>query len=136
MPLYIELFGQQAGERRLLTDMQDWQRHAVAPWVLQHADRCVGVGGFHIGFGDDGLEIDFHFLPEMTGQGLASEFVQGALDHAATTWKEDRFFGVVEGDNPAAQRILEKAGFRETRGDRRLRLRLTPGAADRTHQDG
>lgn len=138
-PLYRQLFGPKTGGRRLQAHMQDWDRHAVAPWVLSHAGRPVGVGGFHIGFGDNGLEIAFHFLPEVTGQGLASEFVQGALDHATATWKEDRFFALVEEDNPAAMRILEKSGFRaepHAPGARRLRLRIGPREARPSPRDG
>ena len=112
--LYGALFGPDRGPARLSGDMQDWSRHAVAPWVLSHADHAVGVGGFRIGFGGDGLELSFHFLPEVAGQGLASEFVQAALDHGVGIFREDRFFAVVPTDTPVPLRVLEKAGF--TRG--------------------
>ena len=74
--------GRIAGRGRLIIDIQDWARHQVAPWVLYHAGHPVGVAGFRIGFGEDGLELSFHFLPEVAGQGLASEFCRRALDHA------------------------------------------------------
>jgi RimJ/RimL family protein N-acetyltransferase len=125
--LYGALFGPDRGPARLAGDMQDWSRHAVAPWVLFHAGHPVGVGGFRIGFGEDGLELSFHFLPEVAGQGLASEFVQAALDHGMRVLREDRFFAFVPTDTPAPMRILEKAGFyldREVRGERLMRLSL------------
>lgn len=109
--LYRSLFGGDAGAARLAADLQDWERHQVSPWVLWHADHPVGVAGFRIGFGDTGLELSFHFLPEVAGQGLASEFVQLALDHATTVFREDRFFAMVEPDNTASIRVLDKAGF-------------------------
>lgn len=109
--LYALLFGAQAGATRLAADLQDWDRHRVCPWVLFHAGHPVGVAGFRIGFGDDGLDLSFHFLPELAGQGLASEFVQAALDHAASILKEDRFFASVAPDNAASIRVLQKAGF-------------------------
>jgi RimJ/RimL family protein N-acetyltransferase len=131
---YRQVFGEACGAERLVVDIQDWERHEVAPWVLCHAGRPVGVGGFHIGFGDEGLRIGFHFLPEVAGQGLATEFVQGALDHAIARWKEDRFFALVEANNEAALRILGKAGFSEDtirENPRRLRLRIAPAAGMR-----
>jgi RimJ/RimL family protein N-acetyltransferase len=109
-PLYVALFGPQAGSQ-LESDVQDWTLREVAPWTLSHAGHDVGVGGFRIGFGDAGLELSFHFLPEVWGQGLASEFVQGALDHAGLVLREDRFFARVEPDNAPSIRVLSKAGF-------------------------
>jgi RimJ/RimL family protein N-acetyltransferase len=130
--LYDGLFGPVQGPARLAADLQDWSRHAVAPWVLFHAAHPVGVAGFRIGFGQDGLELSFHFLPEVAGQGLASEFVQAALDHAVTTLREDRFFAIVPAGHAAPLRILRKAGFTEERmvDDARLmRLTLPQGPA-------
>jgi RimJ/RimL family protein N-acetyltransferase len=136
--LYGALFGPDRGPARLSADLQDWTRHEVAPWVLFHADNPVGVGGFRIGFGETGLELSFHFLPDVAGQGLASEFVQAALDHATTTLREDRFFAFVATDNAASIRILEKAGFhreRESKGEYLMRLTLRERAAGPADRD-
>lgn len=130
--LYRALFGMDAGAARLAADLQDWDRHQVSPWVLLHADHPVGVAGFRIGFGDRGLELSFHFLPEVAGQGLASEFVQMALDHAMAVLREDRFFAMVEPDNTASIRVLEKAGFLAdppAEGKIRMWLALNPETA-------
>lgn len=130
--LYGALFGPDRGPARLSADLQDWSRHQVAPWVLFHAGHPVGVAGFRIGFGETGLELSFHFLPDVAGQGLASEFVQAALDHAETALREDRFFAFVGNDNAASIRILEKAGFhreRESRGEFLMRRTLRRGTA-------
>ncbi|NKX43892.1 GNAT family N-acetyltransferase [Roseicyclus persicicus] len=119
--------------------MQDWTLHAVAPWVLTHAGHEVGVAGFRIGFGDEGLDLSFHFLPELAGQGLASEFVQAALDHAVDVLREDHFFALVAADNAASIRILEKAGFVRNgtvKGEILMRLKMRPRARDRAGQDG
>lgn len=110
LPLYARLFGG-TGEADLDRDMQDWARHAIAPWTLTHAGHSVGVGGFRIGFADDGLEVLFHFVPEVWGQGLASEFLGAALDYARITLRETRFFGSTQPDDTASHRVMEKAGF-------------------------
>jgi len=111
--IYQTLFDEEGAEWRLQRDKMDWARHNVAPWVLHHAGAAVGVGGFRIGFGAEGLELSFHFLPEFWGQGLASEFVQAALDHATLCFREDRFFAVAGVKNTASIRVLEKAGFQK-----------------------
>lgn len=108
--LYTRLFPG-SGKDDLSRDRQDWARHAIAPWTLSHAGHDVGVGGFRIGFAEDGLEVLFHFLPEVWGQGLASEFLNAALDHARSTLREDHFFGHVARDDAASRRVMEKAGF-------------------------
>lgn len=130
-PLYAALFGAAHGSDRLAADLLDWSRHAVAPWTLFHAGREVGVAGFRIGFGTEGLDLSFHFLPDVAGQGLASEFVQAALDHATTTLREDRFQAEVAPDNAISIRVLEKAGFRpEPGGGSPIRMTLTLGRPD------
>lgn len=111
LALYKVLFGAHQGAAQLQADTQDWTRHQVAPWVLSHASNAVGVGGFRIGFGGDGLELSFHFLQEMWGQGLATEFVRAALDYAADTLNADRVFAQVADGDQTSFRILEKAGF-------------------------
>lgn len=123
--LYQNLFGEK-GEGDLERDMQDWGRHRIAPWTLSHANHDVGVGGFRIGFGDDGLEVVFHFIPEVWGQGLASEFLIASLDHARYTLRATRFFGRVRGVSDRSRRVMEKAGFKvtEEEADGQLVMRL------------
>ena len=110
LDLYESLF-KGSGKGDLDRDMQDWTRHRIAPWTLAHAGHDVGVGGFRIGFGDDGLEVLFHFLPEVWGQGLASEFLVAAMDHARMELREQRFFGRIESASLTSRRVMEKAGF-------------------------
>jgi len=124
--LYGRLFGE-GGAGRLHSDIEDWALRNVAPWTLSHAGHDIGVGGFRIGFGETGLEMIFHFLPEVWGQGLASEFVQAALDFGASTLREEAYFALVDPDNTPSIRILEKAGFADAGARDGLRLmRIRP----------
>lgn len=116
LPLYMRLFDS-TGADNLDRDVQDWARYEIAPWTLTHAGHDVGVGGFRIGFANEGLEVIFHFVPEVWGQGLASEFLSTALDYARTTLREDRFFGYVRPEEVASLRVMEKAGFKTTKSD-------------------
>lgn len=110
LSLYQRLF-HDTGQGDLDRDIQDWSRHRIAPWTLNHAGHDVGVGGFRIGFADNGLEVIFHFVSDVWGQGLASEFLTAALDYARLDLREDRFFGRVQADDTASRRVMEKAGF-------------------------
>lgn len=110
--LYTSVFGADA-PHRLERNMLDWDRHNVAPWTLAHAGQDVGVGGFNIGFGGNGLELSFYFLPRVQGQGLASEFARAALDYGTDILKADRFYAVLSGDADASRRILARVGFRD-----------------------
>jgi RimJ/RimL family protein N-acetyltransferase len=109
--IYRALFDAQ-GPEKLSAARAEWERRAVAPWTLSHAGNDVGVGGFQIGFGRGGLELSFHLLPELWGDGLASEFVIHALDYATGVLRETHVFAVVGPEHQAAQRVLEKTGFR------------------------
>lgn len=109
--IYRALFGEQ-GPERLAADQTEWCHHGVAPWTLSHAGRDIGVGGFRIGFGRKGLELRVHLLPELWGDGLASEFVIHALDYAALVLRENDVFAVIGPEHQAAMRVLQKNGFR------------------------
>lgn len=130
-PLYAALFDPATAATRLAADLADWQNHRLAPWVLFHAEHGVGVAGFRRTAAQEGLELRFDFLPDVAGQGLASEFVQAALDHATLVPGQNRFFAIVEADNPASIRVLEKAGFipdPTAVGAQRMLLDLSPRA--------
>ncbi len=118
-----------AGPKRFLQDKLAWEGARIAPWVLSHAGRDVGVGGFQPWPEGAGLELSFHFLPEVWGQGLASEFVQSALDAASFGLQETLFHARVTPGGTASIHILEKAGFSLVNSDEApdlMRLRLPP----------
>jgi len=123
--LYAALFGED-GPRRLLADRDAWRAGRVAPWILSHAGHEVGVGGFRHGADAPGFELSFHFLPEVWGQGLASEFVQAALDAATVALGETEIHAWVDDGGAASIHILEKAGFSPASDGAPMRLTLPP----------
>ena len=129
--LYAALFDPATAQARLAADLADWAQHQLAPWVLFHAEHAVGVAGFRRAGTDAALELRFDFLPDTAGQGLASEFVQAALDHATLVPGQDQFFAIVQDDNPASIRVLEKAGFTAAPDGQRMQLDLRPRAGAR-----
>ncbi|MEM1273793.1 MAG: GNAT family N-acetyltransferase [Pseudomonadota bacterium] len=103
----------EAAGRALDTDMAHWQRHGFGRWSLVHAGQPVGLGGLTVKDGFLGLNLSYHLLPEMWGQGLASEFVRAAVDFARDDLGSDEVYGLVRPSNIASIRVMEKAGFRD-----------------------
>lgn len=69
-----------------------------------------GIGFFGCPDGHGRVEFGYGLVPSARGQGLASEAVEGALDHAA---RKGARVAVAEAEtgNIASQRVLTKAGF-------------------------
>lgn len=85
-------------------------------YMIRTAADGLAVGG--IGFfgppGEDGaVELGYGLVEPLRGRGLATEalvaFARLALEHGATQARAD-----TTPDNVASQRVLVKAGFRET----------------------
>lgn len=91
-----------------------WQRHGFGQWMLSHAGQMIGIGGLSVRGGFSGLKLSYHLLPEMWGQGLASEFVRASLDYARDSLGSEEVFGLVRPTNIASIRVLEKAEFRDS----------------------
>lgn len=115
----------------LADDIAHWEAHGFGRWALSHAGQTIGLGGLTRKGGFAGLNLSYHLLPEVWGQGLASEFVRGAVDHAWDALRETSVYGLVRPANIASIRVLEKAGFRDAglhdwggAPMRELRLRL------------
>ncbi len=125
-PFYADLFSRQElvahrpdptpfDEARSATsvgkDIAHWARHGFGRWALIHAGRTVGLGGLTVKYQHQGLNLSYHLMPDLWGQGLASEFVRGALDYARDDLGAEEVYGLVRPSNTASIRVLEKAGF-------------------------
>ncbi|QBY00929.1 N-acetyltransferase [Rhodophyticola sp. CCM32] len=126
-PFYADLFARQEVVRHrpdptpfdaarsatsLGKDLAHWTRHGFGRWALVHAGRVVGLGGLSLKFQHQGLNLSYHLLPDLWGQGLASEFVRGAIDYAGLALKAEEIYGLVRPANTPSIRVLEKAGFK------------------------
>jgi len=100
-------------DAKLTRDLAHWNRQGFGRWLLSHAGQPVGLGGLKVRDGFAGLKLSYHFLPEMWGQGLASEFVTAAVDYAADGLGSEEVYGLVRPSNIASIRVLEKIGFRD-----------------------
>jgi RimJ/RimL family protein N-acetyltransferase len=111
--IYTRLYGSTAA-RELERNLQDFERHQIAPWTLDLAGRDIGVGGFRLGFGEgDGMELSLRVLPDGLPIGLAAEFLSDALAFARTDLRADRLFALVDADTALSRRMLDREGFED-----------------------
>lgn len=81
--------------------------------VAQKSDgAAVGMCGLLKRDYLDVVDVGFAFLPAGEGRGYASESAQRVLAHARDDHGCREIAGVVQADNPASIRVLEKLGLR------------------------
>ncbi len=124
-----------------LLNSPGWLRYIGDRGVRTEADACgyleraaltsyaaYGFGLYHVARRSDGvavgmcgllkreylpdLDVGFAFLPEFAGQGFATEAAERALVHARDDLRAPRLAGIVQADNTASIRVLEKLGLR------------------------
>lgn len=64
-------------------------------------------------YGPDALDVGLGVRPDLTGQGQGAAYVQAVLDFAHRRWSPPAFRVTVAEFNLRAQRVWEKAGFRQ-----------------------
>jgi RimJ/RimL family protein N-acetyltransferase len=96
--------------------------------VLASSGAVIGGIGF-LGPPDHQGAVSFGYgvAPEVEGRGYATEAVQALLHHAFATGRVNRALADTAHDNPASQRVLEKAGLRRASSDENLHHYQTEG---------
>lgn len=89
----------------------------------------VGRCGIHRWRGE--LELGYIVLPELWGQGFATEMGDAVANHAFTSLGLGELVAFTKPDNVASRRVMEKVGFRYDRDfveddERHVLYRLTP----------
>jgi RimJ/RimL family protein N-acetyltransferase len=77
--------------------------------------RIAGVAGFRPDHDPPVLELVYAFLPEHTGQGLATEVGRALVAHFSASGAGNVLHAAVDVPNSDSIRVLEKLGFREAR---------------------
>lgn len=124
-----------------LLNSPGWLRYIGDRGVRTEADACGyleraaltcyvahGFGLYHVARRSDGaavgmcgllkrdyledVDVGFAFLPEFAGQGFATEAAERTLVHARDDLRAPRLAGIVQADNTASIRVLEKLGLR------------------------
>lgn len=93
---------------------------------VQPSYAAHGFGLYHVTRSSDGLsvgmcgllrrdfltevDVGFAFLPQFSGQGYATECAQRLVVHARDDFRLTHLAGIVQADNTASIRVLEKIG--------------------------
>jgi len=105
--------------RRMLCGPAMWMLLGYGYWVVERRADGVVIG--QLGFADfkramepniEGIpELGYVFAAHAHGQGYASEGVAAALRWADETRLADHYVAIIDPDNAASIRVIEKAGF-------------------------
>ena len=80
--------------------------------TLKGDDKMLGViGHYRIKPEHYRAEVGYMILPEYHGKGITSEAVQCVVDYGFKTMKLHSIEGVIDPENEASQRVLQKCGF-------------------------
>lgn len=113
--LYItgEPLTREQAAQRFQKVMHDNESRADIGWFgvrLQEGQAFIGLAKL-VNFGDKRAEAGYALLPEYWGYGYASEMLEMMVALAKKVDEFDALIGVVDPDNAASIRILEKQGF-------------------------
>ena len=82
-------------------------------WAVIERSSGTPIGSIMLWPLEDGpeIEVGYHFGQFAWGKGYATEATRGAIEHGFQVLDVDHLVGVVFPENPASQRVLEKAGM-------------------------
>ncbi|MBI3822809.1 MAG: GNAT family N-acetyltransferase [Planctomycetes bacterium] len=91
----------------------DYRKHGYGRWacVFKSTNQVIGFAGLK--YLDELKEVDigYRFLPAYWGMGLATEASRPVIDFGFTHVKLPRILGLVDQENTASIRVLEKLGL-------------------------
>lgn len=90
-----------------------YEQFGFGPYLAHEKETGVAVGicGLRKRDSFDAPDIGYALLPEYCGRGYAYEASKGLMTYSRNTLGLDRLYGLVNQDNVASIRLLEKLGF-------------------------
>jgi RimJ/RimL family protein N-acetyltransferase len=92
----------------------DYRKYGYGRWavVFKPAGQVIGFAGLK--YLDDVSEVDlgYRFFKEYWGRGLATEASRALLAYGFDVLRLERVVGIVDVENKASIRVLEKVGFK------------------------
>lgn len=106
-----DLYGARAMLRRWIDRSEE--RAPCGTWAVIERESGVPIGSTMLWPLEDGPEIEvaYHFGQSAWGQGYATEAARATIEHGFRVLDLDTLVGLVFSENPASQRVLEKAGM-------------------------
>jgi len=88
------------------------EKHGICLWAVVEKENqtVIGACGFHP-FEEKVLEIAYHFIPKIWGQGFASETVKACIEYAFTKLDAEKIVGFTDVENVGSQKVLERNEF-------------------------
>jgi RimJ/RimL family protein N-acetyltransferase len=82
-------------------------------WAVVERESGVPIGSTMLWPLENGpeVEVGYHFAQSAWGKGYATEATRATIDHGFRVLDRDQLVAVVFPENPASQRVLEKAGM-------------------------
>jgi [ribosomal protein S5]-alanine N-acetyltransferase len=101
-------------KKRILGRAEFEERFGVTIWAVVETASGEMIGSCGLfpveGIGP-GIEIAYHFRRDVWGHGYATEAAAACLDYGLNELKIPRIIGLVDEENIASQRVLEKIGM-------------------------
>jgi ribosomal-protein-alanine N-acetyltransferase len=101
--------------------VESYRQHGFGLWLVETKDEKAPAGICGLlkrGTPVPGVEVGYAFLPPFRSRGYAFEAASAALDYARDVLGLPRLYAVVNPDNAASIRVLEKLGLRFERAVR------------------
>jgi RimJ/RimL family protein N-acetyltransferase len=91
----------------------DYRNYEYGRWacVLKANGEVIGFAGLKYLADVQEVDIGYRLLPAYWGQGLATEASRAVLDYGRTRLGLERIIGLVDPENVASVRVLEKLGL-------------------------
>jgi RimJ/RimL family protein N-acetyltransferase len=93
---------------------QSYAEHGYGMWVVEPMEEAVAIGLAGLVRRDvlNHVDLGYAFLDRVWGQGYAEEAARAVRDYAGRVLGLETLAAIVNPDNLASRRVLEKIGFR------------------------
>ncbi|OKH47965.1 hypothetical protein NIES2101_22970 [Calothrix sp. HK-06] len=95
--------------------INSYQQHGYGKWAVIHrnTEKLIGYCGIAIEQIDNNLEneLGYRFDPDFWHQGFATEAANNCINYAFDTLNLEYLLGIVEPENTASVRVLQKIGM-------------------------
>jgi RimJ/RimL family protein N-acetyltransferase len=114
---YRQVLGADDAERELRDAVAHWRAHGFGPWLVEEADRAVGVLEVHFagpgvtGIEPDEVEVGWTIAEADRGRGMAFEAARAAIDDVFERVRPPWLVAYIRPENEVSIRLAERLGF-------------------------